>query len=303
MAYLQDKALAIVILVRVSIVFDNLTNIESIAFKGYIRIIARIHVKRMVWPLGQQHSGLQRLEVLKIEESGLSYWGGDQSWYDHYDQQVGGCGPTAAANLLAYLALTQEAYGPLFVDYPMTREGFSDFMQEVYGFVTPIKLYDAARKIDAFSQRDVPMLKQFEGFNFEVPPSAGVPTLKRMVLGVEAFAQSKGVALKAVISDLEATFENAVAYIQSGLDQDLPVVMLNAFDTVEMTYTSPHGTASVCDYGIHWVTIVGMTKDDDTQKVSLEVLTWGGTARVTLNDIWNHDLSSYVLPEAIVYFK
>jgi len=78
-------------------------------------------------------------EFLTVKDSLTlkSYFGGAQEWYSSEWGRRAGCGPTCAANILAYLALTHPALQALYSDKSMERTEFLRHMDEIFSFVTP----------------------------------------------------------------------------------------------------------------------------------------------------------------------
>ena len=72
--------------------------------------------------------------------------GADQDWFPDLWQQRAGCGPTAAAVILSYLARTRPELAPLYPEGAMDRASFTGLMCRVWEHVTPCLLYtsDAA---------------------------------------------------------------------------------------------------------------------------------------------------------------
>jgi hypothetical protein len=48
-----------------------------------------------------------------------------------------------------------------------------------------------------------------------------------------------------------------------------------------------HGMSSVQNFRAHWVTITGLTENAVTGEVTLKVSSWGGTAELSFNDMYN----------------
>jgi len=196
-----------------------------------------------------------QVDFLKIVDTskGTIYYGGDQAWFNRYTQRFGGCGPTAAANMMAYMAIYDPRLSNLY-DYDLknlTKDDFSKFMEEVYAYVTPNEVPFVNDKSDLAG-------KKWRG----IPPSLGITNVSRFAEGVEAFAASKGVSLKAQWSNEKPTFQNAVDYIRTGLEKNRPVALLNMFHPVDLQYTNPEtGKRIETDYQQHWVIITGMIEN------------------------------------------
>ncbi|WP_239615554.1 hypothetical protein [Cohnella mopanensis] len=230
---------------------------------------------------------------VKVIDKGVTYYGGDQGWFSRETQRFGGCGPTAAANILAYMAMNDPKLAKLY-GYDLTnitKSDYQKFMEEVYEFVTPTETPFVSDRSDQGKS------------SLGLPPSLGITSLSKFAGGVEDYAQSKGVNLKAHWSNEEPTFDNAVSYIRSALAWNKPVALLNMFDGVDMQYTDPKNNAiRSTTYEQHWVTITGMTEDKKTGEVTLEVSTWGSKGTINFNELWDSDWTSKFFPEGIIYF-
>lgn len=85
--------------------------------------------------------GVKRPELLRVEDDGIYYVGGNQEWYDHRKNRLSGCGPTAVSNSIYYLAQTGEiAYEGISPGLPLNRDGFLALMKDVIRYVTPSML-------------------------------------------------------------------------------------------------------------------------------------------------------------------
>jgi hypothetical protein len=92
-------------------------------------------------------------------------------------------------------------------------------------------------------------------------------------------------------------------YIKDGLEQDCPVALLNMFATVEMEYTDYLGITDTVDYKLHWVTITGVNEDFINDEVTLQVLTWGGTAEISYDELWEANQSIKGINSGVLYFE
>jgi len=147
---------------------------------------------------------VSRPEVLTIweEESRRTSFGGDQEWYADEWHKRAGCGPTCAANVLAYLALTRPGLRALYAGEDMRRGLFSAHMEQVYGFVTPGNM--------------------------------GLNRVEMYARGVEDFARSRGISLKARVFEAHGNMHRdrppaseLAEFVRAGLESDCPVAFLN----------------------------------------------------------------------------
>lgn len=91
-------------------------------------------------------------ELLNITDlqTRQSYFGGAQEWYSSEWARKAGCGPTCAANLTAYLALTRPALGALYHGKDTDRIEFLGHMEEVFPFVAPGPM--GLNRVELFSE-------------------------------------------------------------------------------------------------------------------------------------------------------
>ncbi|MDF2802848.1 MAG: hypothetical protein K0S61_2751 [Anaerocolumna sp.] len=78
-------------------------------------------------------------EVFNIYNSleNKTYFGGNQEWYHKKWNKDSGCGPTSAANITAYLALTRERFRNLYPGKSMEQNEFAKHMEEMFHYITP----------------------------------------------------------------------------------------------------------------------------------------------------------------------
>lgn len=237
---------------------------------------------------------LSNEHFLKIINEDITYYGGDQSWFGRYSQQFGGCGSIAAANILAYMALTNTELANLYgYDIKnMSKADFINFMEDVYKYVTPM---------------EVPVFnKQSDKINSQVGiPTLGLINLNKFARSVEKYAQSKGVNLETNLSCDTPSLEDARNFISKGLKKDKPVAMLNMFRPVDMQWTDAEtNITSTTTYKQHWVTVTGIINNKITGEETLEVSTWGGRALIDFKHLFNN-IKWYekFFPSGFIYFE
>lgn len=173
-------------------------------------------------------------------------YGGKQAWFAKKSRRVRGCGPTAAANILCYLAGSAEKYRPLCPD-GATRESFLVLMDALYTALAP----------------------SFIG---------GLFSRRRFSRRVVRWAQKRGVALTAHQAGTRThSQQECLAMIRHGLEQDRPVATLN----LKWRYIVPGGE----DFGWHWVTITGLQEEADG-KTQIVVSSWGRRFLLDWNSYW-----------------
>ena len=164
---------------------------------------------------------LRQPQLLAITDGDTVWQGADQEWFPRQIQRWCGCGPTAAAVMLSYLAQTRPRCRALWPQVSMDRASFTAFMCQVWDYVTPRE--------------------------------HGLHRPEMFQTGVAAFAAARGVALQASVLEIPAartrrpSFGAVSAFIRSGLEGDCPVAFLNL----------SNGKVAQLDRW-HWVSIVGL---------------------------------------------
>lgn len=147
---------------------------------------------------------LARPELFDItdESSMKPSFGGNQAWYSTEWRKRAGCGPTSAANILAYLALTRPELRALYGYKTLNRTDFTLYMEELYGFVTPGNM--------------------------------GLNRTEMFTDGVINFARSQGIVLTphvfGVVSNMlrsRAPVAALAEFVKAGLEADCPLGFLN----------------------------------------------------------------------------
>jgi hypothetical protein len=168
------------------------------------------------------------LMTITDEKTGNTFFGGFQEWYGSEWRRNAGCGPTCAANLLAYLAFTHPECRALYAYETMSLSHFTQHMEEVYNFVTPGGM--GLNKAEMFTE------------------------------GVVQFAKSRGVALTAHLFDVpgnmardRAPVTELAAFVKEGLESGCPIGFLNL----------TKGKVKNIQ-GWHWITVFKADMDDST---------------------------------------
>lgn len=147
---------------------------------------------------------ISRPELFNIidEKTTNVFFGGNQDWYTAEWSRRAGCGPTCAANILAYLALTRPALKGLYGFETMNLAAFAQHMEDVYKFVTPGNM--------------------------------GLNRTEMFTDGITDFAHSRDISLTphvfGVTSNMVRSRAPATAlaeFVKAGLDSDCPLGFLN----------------------------------------------------------------------------
>lgn len=215
---------------------------------------------------------LKNPEFVKITENNASFYGGAQSWFSDKFSVNGGCGVTAAANILAYLAASDEKYKALYPYGSLEKSEFLKFMEELCGYVK---------------------IRNFFGFPL------GVWGKKRLEKGVINYAKKRGVNLSAVKFNGRMSFSDAEGYIKTALSKNLPVAMLIGFNKrmKSVEYAYPNKNAFRGSFERHWVTITELCEKNG--KTVVKVSSWGAFAYIDLRDF----IDGERVYSALTYFE
>lgn len=131
-----------------------------------------------------------------------SYFGGAQEWYSSEWGRRAGCGPTCAANLSAYLALSRPALRALYHGKEMDRAEFLHHMEEIFPFLAPGPM--GLNRVELFSE------------------------------GMVTFAASRDILLVPHVFAVSGNrspgrppVSALAAFVRAGLDADCPLGFLN----------------------------------------------------------------------------
>ena len=203
------------------------------------------------------------------------YYGGDQGWwFNNSTLQNEGCGTIAAANILAYLALTHPNMRNLFeYGQNVTKNQFMKFVNEVYQYVRP---------------------------NYFLWVPLGEANDVTWISEVLAFARSRHVSLSAYeciagYQDITGSIDSLVTFIDNSLRSNYPVAILDALNP----YKNP---ATGNTYDKHWMTITSIMYSF-LNCVTIKVSTWGTSGSINFNDYVSGALASRWPFLCVVYFK
>lgn len=198
---------------------------------------------------------ISRPDLLMIADGETTHpsFGGNQSWYSSEWSRKAGCGPTCAANILAYLSLSRPELLPLYGHEKMDRSDFSKHMEEVYEFVTPGSM--GLNRVELFSD------------------------------GVAGFARDRGILLEPHVFRVSChmtkdrpNVSELMEFVKDGLASNSPVGFLNLSRGKVKNLQS-----------WHWITIAAadidrdrmiVTVSDEGQQLSLDLRLWYLTTRM-----------------------
>lgn len=201
-------------------------------------------------------SSISHSELLTItdEKTNQFFFGGIQDWYSTEWSRKAGCGPTCAADILAYLALTRGEFRPLYGYDQMSLECFARHMEEVYQFVTPGNM--GLNRAEMFSD------------------------------GTAAFALSRGIILHPHVFSVSGYFQRnrpqaseLAEFVKAGLSEDCPLGFLNLTRGRVKTLQS-----------WHWITITSAdieensliaTASDEGKQIRFDLRLWYLSTRMS----------------------
>lgn len=169
-----------------------------------------------------------------LDEDGLVYKGCSQEWYKKKWQKMAGCGPTTASNVVIYSNKNKTS-----------KNGALDIMNELWNYVTPT-------------------LK-------------GVNTTKIFYEGFMKYADEIGRSASFKVLDIpkekerRPSYETMFDFIESSLDNDVPLAFLNLCNGEEK-----------CLYKWHWVTIISLEYEEDNCLAAVEILDEGMVKKINL---------------------
>lgn len=230
---------------------------------------------------------LKSLDCLKFTYQDKTYIGGNQNWYDDYTKRLGSCGTITAINMLIYLSKTRQAYQKLF-DQSIAYHHYREMMDRIYTHATPSELYQAKSKKS---------IKKF--FGIAIPPTLGIRNPNSIIKGMNQYAGEMGIKLKAIKFKRWTSYGSFVSFIKKGLESDSPLALRNMFSGTKMQFDSPISKeARSVDFRLHWVTVIGIIEKERTV---IEVLTWGGLARIDLENLWLVNKRNFLFPLRAFY--
>ena len=208
-------------------------------------------------------------DFLKITDKNDVFYGGAQAWFSDKFSVNGGCGVVSAANILAYLAASDEKYARLYPRNSLSKQNFTAFMEELCGFIK---------------------IRNFFG------QPLGVWGEKRFEKGVLDYAKSRGVSLSATSFNGKTS---ASDFVKNALSENLPVAMLIGFNSrlKNVRYVYPSGSALNYSFERHWVTITELSENNGN--FTVKVSSWGAAAEIDLADF----IDGEKVYSALVYFK
>lgn len=193
---------------------------------------------------------------IKIIDNAFTYYGGDQGWYPSKSHQMSGCGPVAAANITAHLALSfPELYHALY-PYPSTdylKEDFIAHMIHVRKYVKP-KIF-------------------------------GLTSVKQFSENVLSFAKSRGVELNPHFVNEPSTADEGIDFILTALTQNLPVALL----------ILTHPVREFSEFIWHWMTIHHYYINELTNKRTIVIFSCGERYLIDFDLLWNKRRSRDVI--------
>ena len=188
--------------------------------------------------------------------------GADQDWYSLPWRQRAGCGPTAAAVQMAYLAARRPALAALCPLEGREQGPFAAYMDQVWEYVTP--------------------------------GDHGLNRVEMYTGGVARFCGDRGVKLRPRALEVPAGgdrpgFDRCAAFVRAGLEADCPVAFLNL----------DNGAVEDLDKW-HWVLLSGLEEGEGETLVTvvdggrtfpIDLKLWYDTARDLGGFVWLEEMA------------
>lgn len=174
----------------------------------------------------KQNYSITHPELLTLTDGNQTWNGADQEWYQENWRRRSGCGTTAAAHLLSYLAKVKPNWKVLYPHHSREKSDFLSFMNELWNYVTP--------------------------------GSMGVNSVNKLTCGISNYAKEKNVTLsfhKLNIPQLKTarpTIEQCTTFFRTAMENNSPVAFLN------LSAGNIKGLDSW-----HWITIIAIQEQSD----------------------------------------
>lgn len=141
--------------------------------------------------------GLRHKFVEIFDENNKKYYGGNQKWLGKRSKVSNGCGPVAAANLMAYLS-KYEYYRKLYDEDDFSIEKFTNFINKMYFLLKP--------------------------------GIFGLISINKFISKIQDYGHSKNIKLRAESLDRfnkNFNYYSCYSFIRNALIRDLPVAAFN----------------------------------------------------------------------------
>lgn len=179
---------------------------------------------------------LRNLEYFEIldEENKAVYKGCSQVWYKKKWRKMAGCGPTAASNIVIYSNKNK-----------INKRSALKIMDELWNYVTPTLM--GVNTTEIF----------YDGFMKYAAENSRKALFKVLDIPKE--------------KELRPSYEMMFDFIESSLDNDIPIAFLNLCNGEEK-----------CLDKWHWVTIISLEYEVDKHSAAVEILDEGMVKKISL---------------------
>lgn len=229
------------------------------------------------------------------------HYGADQNWFLRKEQQAGGCGPIAAANVLASLAAQNKKMAAKLNlrfqagEANILQKDFLILMNRVYNTMPILETPTINKKLGKENKEILKM---------NIPASLGTDGAS-FLNGIIAFGNQNGIALKSHIFIASYTqYRSGLLFIQKALIKGLPIVLLTARNAHPLwKYNSRSINLDKKEVELlksHFVTIVGIRNTEISPQ--LLVSTWGHIAVIDYRQLWESWQNFSAMGAGMFYF-
>ncbi|MDO4788426.1 MAG: hypothetical protein Q4A19_04635 [Johnsonella sp.] len=205
-------------------------------------------------------AGLSDRKALYIYDKDRIFLGGDQSWFGKERLKKSGCGIIAAANI--FIQLSAKPYFSRLYEKNEGKTGKEEyirFMEKLSLFIKPF---------------------YFLGISF------GIWNSFALIRGIKKYAKTQNLRLRFEKRYPRQNYEKTRNWLIGNLNEERPLFILIGLSTrffnTKVSYIGG-GEVSGQNLALHWMSVRALLCDDAGEEY-LEVLTWGGLARIRFKD-------------------
>ncbi|MCR4922777.1 MAG: hypothetical protein K5931_02080 [Lachnospiraceae bacterium] len=270
---------------------------------------------------GKEENKLKTALIIKDPLRGVTYYGGDQSWFEKNTRFYGGCGVVALANALRILlfqgdkkgefsnnkegrnkAASGEALWKLSEDLKplskkdITREEYTRIMNDMYSsmhvFELPLinYLYNRSERKSRLFKYLIPSFGMSQG---------------TLIRGMLKYSKKNGLLLMShVYESTYSGYDEGLAFIKKGLREAGYVIILTSFNKHSLkVYSKVNDPESSYNSSMksHFATITDILYNDKGAPL-LRLSSWGREARVSYGELYASWQKRRAYTSSLFYF-